>query len=248
MSLIGSPSPAILLAIVVSPVSAGFLMLASLSVAISVLMHLVVRDFITACLAAAVLVSVVFHYMASRHWPSVFPMAWFTGALIGLLVAMLVGLGFYLLRPLPARRGAGAAPTAKTRQAEVVRQMAPPPAAYHLLYIFRVPTVKVAEFLRIQREAAALYTSHGAVGSETYRVLDDSGKFSLIPFATVFPPALDENLFIGIDSYRDRAHHREVAPRIQADPRLADLYRSLTEVLEINRVVYAELESSPQTR
>ena len=110
------------------------------------------------------------------------------------------------------------------------------------IYIYRVPRENVDAFLRIQREAAAIYESYGALADETYAPVDLKAKYGCVPIFEALDLGEDKEVFIGISRFRDRAHHDQVMSQVDSDERISDLYNEVTKLLDINRVVRGEFE------
>lgn len=108
------------------------------------------------------------------------------------------------------------------------------------IYIYRVPRRNVEAFLRVQREAAAIYREFGALDDETLAPVNLEPKYG----CSAFPASLDvedgEEVFISLSRFRDRAHHDEVMGLVDADERIDRLYEEVTMLLDVGRVVRGE--------
>ncbi|MEM2921689.1 MAG: DUF1428 family protein [Candidatus Bathyarchaeia archaeon] len=113
---------------------------------------------------------------------------------------------------------------------------------YASVYIYRVPSKKVDAFLLVQKEAAAIYRSHGAIDDETFAPLDLKAKYGCASFADTLRLKEDEVVFIGMSLFRDGAHHDEVMAKVDADKRTNVLYRRITELFDIQRITRGEFK------
>lgn len=110
------------------------------------------------------------------------------------------------------------------------------------IYIYRVPKENVDEFVRIQKEAAEIYQRYGALADETYAPVNLEAKYGCVSFSEALDVGEDEEVFIGISRFRDRAHHDQVMSQVDSDSRIGDLYNEVTKLLDIGRVVRGEFE------
>lgn len=110
------------------------------------------------------------------------------------------------------------------------------------IYIYRVPRKNVDAFLRIQQEAAEIYQRYGTLDDETFAPVNIEAKYGCVSFSDILDVEEDEEVFIGISRFRDRAHHDQVMSQVDSDERISDLYGEVTKLLDINRVVRGEFE------
>ena len=110
------------------------------------------------------------------------------------------------------------------------------------IYLFPVPRAHADAFVRVQGDAAVIYREHGCVDDVTYAPADLAAKYGCAGFGDVLPLRSEEQLFVGVSTFRERSPHDEVMARVDADPRIARLYEQVTGLLEIGRVVRGEFE------
>ncbi len=115
---------------------------------------------------------------------------------------------------------------------------------YVALYAFRIPAANVERFLAIQREAAELQRRHGGADDVTYTCMDSGSKYGLKTLGDVLGAERDEVVLVEVATFRDRSQHDEVMARIDADPRIGELYREVTELVDLSRCVRSELEQA----
>lgn len=108
------------------------------------------------------------------------------------------------------------------------------------VYIYRVPREHVGAFLAIQREALAIYRAHGALDDETLAPVSLAAKYGCAAFDDALPVAPGEEIFISLGRFRDRAHHDAVLARVDADPRIGELYAAVGGLLDIVRIARGE--------
>lgn len=89
---------------------------------------------------------------------------------------------------------------------------------------------------------AAIYKAHGAVEDITYAPADLTPKYGCTGFPEALAPAPDEVILVEITSFRDRAHHDEVMARVDADERVLALYREVSGIIDVARVVRGEFD------
>ena len=113
---------------------------------------------------------------------------------------------------------------------------------YTSIYIYPVPRDQVAPFLQVQREAAVIYRQYGALDDETFGPCNLEGKYGCAPFPLAFEIEEGEEVFVGLSRFRDLAHHDEVMRQVDGDDRIDQLYRKVSGLLEVGRVVRGEFE------
>jgi len=113
---------------------------------------------------------------------------------------------------------------------------------YASIYIYRLPKENVDAFLQIQKEAAEIYQRYGALADETFAPVDLKAKYGCVPIFEALDVEADEEIFIGISRFRNRAHHDRVMSQVDSDERIGQLYGQVTKLLDINRVVRGEFE------
>lgn len=116
--------------------------------------------------------------------------------------------------------------------------------AFVQLFVYRVPTNRRAEFLRVAHAARDIYRRHGAVGEEFFRLHGSDRKYPEIPglWETVVP-AEGEELWIGIDRYRSARKCDEVAAAVDRDPEILAVYERVVDLVGgAGRIVHASFE------
>jgi len=111
-----------------------------------------------------------------------------------------------------------------------------------ITYVYRMPPDRVDEFVRIQRAAAAIYVEHGAVDDETLVATDVSPRYGCRGLGEAIGAGTGEAVLIGLSRFRDRAHHDEVMERVNADPRIDDLFAEVGDVIRIDQIARGEFE------
>ncbi len=116
---------------------------------------------------------------------------------------------------------------------------------YHTFYLFRVPHKNVNRFLKIVRDAGAVYREHGAAASTVMRLTDGSNKYGCLGLSGQVHTNADEQVFLGIDSFRDAEQLRALTIQIDADPRIQKLFKEIQEVIDLGKVIRWETEDVP---
>jgi len=112
------------------------------------------------------------------------------------------------------------------------------------VYVYRVPTKRSAEFLRVARAAREVYRRHGAAGEEFFRLHSRERKYPEIPgLWEILPPTEDEELWIGIDRYKSAKQCAEVAAAVDRDKEILGLYERVVDLVGgAARMVHAEFD------
>ena len=113
---------------------------------------------------------------------------------------------------------------------------------YTVIYLFPVARANVEGFFRVQREAGAIYKRYGALDDETLAPLNLEAAYGCAGFGSVFELKENEELFIGLSRFRDRNHHDEVMAKVDADPKIGDLYTEMLTLIDMSRTVRGEFE------
>jgi uncharacterized protein YbaA (DUF1428 family) len=108
--------------------------------------------------------------------------------------------------------------------------------------IYVVPEEHVEQFLRVQRETLAIYQDEGCLDEVTFAPVDLHAKYGCTTFDSVLGTAPGEQVFVSVSKFHNRAHHDEVMEKVDADPRLAQLYTELSKLLDTGRIVRGEFE------
>jgi len=119
--------------------------------------------------------------------------------------------------------------------------------AFVQVYVYRVPSKRSAEFLRVAKAARDIYRRHGAAGEEFFRLQSSDRKYPEIPgLWEIVPPGEDEELWIGIDRYRSAKKCAEVAAAVDRDPEILALYERVVDLVGgAARMVHAAFEEPP---
>jgi len=115
---------------------------------------------------------------------------------------------------------------------------------YQIFYLYRVPTRNIDRFLRIARDAADIYRRYGVTVTPALRLTDGNSKYGCTGLVDVIPAAADEQLFMGIDSFRDIEECRALMKQIDSDPDIGRLYKEIQEVIDLKRIVRWEMEDA----
>lgn len=107
---------------------------------------------------------------------------------------------------------------------------------YIAIYIYPVAVERTARFLEIQNRAAAICTEHGALSDRTYAPAVLGAKYGCLDMLGSVEVREGEDVFVGITSFRDRAHHDEVMSRVDSDPRIDELFSAIAEVVDVKRI------------
>ena len=115
---------------------------------------------------------------------------------------------------------------------------------YQASYIYRVPVENIDRFLRVVAEAGAIYCRHGALSSTTLRVTDGAAKYGCTGLCDLVPPATGEELFVGLDSFRDVEEFRAKMKLIDSNPRIGELFEEIQSLIDLKKIIRWEAESA----
>ena len=113
---------------------------------------------------------------------------------------------------------------------------------FSVIYIYRVPQKNVDEFLRIQKAAGEIYRDYGSLEEETLALTNLEAKYGCAPFLYAVEVEKDEDIFVSLSRFRDKAHHDHVMAQIDSDTQIDRLYQEITGLIDIRRVLRGEFE------
>jgi uncharacterized protein YbaA (DUF1428 family) len=113
---------------------------------------------------------------------------------------------------------------------------------YSSIYIYCVAVERVAAFLRVQQAALTIYREYGAIDDATYAPTDLTAQYGSVGFTDIIAVAANEQIYISVSSFRDRAHHDQVMAQVDADPRIDQLYQEMLGIIDISRMVRGEFQ------
>ena len=113
---------------------------------------------------------------------------------------------------------------------------------YRSFYIFRVPKQHVEAFVRINQEAIAIYRRYGALEGGLMGAAQLDAKYRCTGWADALQAGEDEAVFVSFDGFRDAAHHQEVMAKVDADPRINELFAELQKLIDLSNVLRGEFE------
>jgi len=113
---------------------------------------------------------------------------------------------------------------------------------YSSIYLHRVPHYNIDAFVHILNAAAKLYGEHGAVACRLYAPKNMAAKYDCLPFGDVITIAEHEHFFIEVNEFHDLAHHDVVMAKVDADPRIHQLYEDLKVIVDVSCIVRGEFE------
>jgi uncharacterized protein YbaA (DUF1428 family) len=88
------------------------------------------------------------------------------------------------------------------------------------VFVVPVPTKNIEAYRKQAQEFVTVWRDHGALSCIEVEADDaPSGKITSFPQSVALQP--DETVFVGIMTYRSRAHRDEVSAKAMKDPRMA---------------------------
>lgn len=114
---------------------------------------------------------------------------------------------------------------------------------YLKLYLYPIQRRHRDEFLEIMREVRDIYQKHGAYGEELFLLHERTSKYGVTGLWEILPTKEDEEIWIGLDRYRDAEHSKEVMKAVDADPEINPLYEGILQLVNSpSRIVRGEFE------
>jgi uncharacterized protein YbaA (DUF1428 family) len=110
--------------------------------------------------------------------------------------------------------------------------------SYLQLYIYRILREHHDEFLEVMQNARAIYRKHGADGEELFLIREKDAMYSLASLDDVLPIEEGEEIWIGLDRYKDEQHCKKVMKKVDADPEIEPLYEKVVKMVgKASRIV-----------
>ncbi|HEX4130021.1 MAG TPA: hypothetical protein VHZ24_08255 [Pirellulales bacterium] len=113
-----------------------------------------------------------------------------------------------------------------------------------IYYIYRVPRGAADRFLEVTSAASDLYRRHGALDSFMMRITAASAQYACAGLKDVVCVRDDEELFLGIDSFRHADECRKLLAVIDADPDIEKLFQAVQKIIDVSTVVRWEATSA----
>jgi hypothetical protein len=113
---------------------------------------------------------------------------------------------------------------------------------YQAFYLYRVPIENVDRFLRIVSEAADIYRRYGVVVTAAMRLTEGNGKYGCVGLSDLVHVSPEEQLFMGVDSFRDAEQFRVLMNQIDSDPDIGRLYKEIQQVIDLKKIIRWEME------
>jgi len=115
---------------------------------------------------------------------------------------------------------------------------------YCACYLYRVPVKNIERFLRITSEAGEIYRRYGAIGSTMIRITDAAAKYGCLGLVDLYQSNADEAVFMGMDSFANLTAFKTLSEKIDADPRIGELFEEVQTVIEFGKIVRWEADDS----
>lgn len=113
---------------------------------------------------------------------------------------------------------------------------------YIVLVLIPVPAGAANRVLAIHWQAAQLYKQFGALDVEVFLLADDAPKYGCVGMIETISLNEDERLLMAIDRFADQSAYRRVSEIADRDSTISDLFRELSALADLSRVVRAEFE------
>ena len=113
--------------------------------------------------------------------------------------------------------------------------------SYLLLYLYRIRQEDREEFLEVMRKVRWIYRGHGGAGEELFLLDNVTPYHSLTGIWQVAPPAIGEEIWIGLDRYEDADQCEQVMQAVDEDPDINPLYERVVQLVgSADRIVRGE--------
>ena len=114
---------------------------------------------------------------------------------------------------------------------------------YLQLYIYRVQNKNREEFLKITREVNKIFRKYGTEGEQLFLLHDNISKYGTTGLWEILPTKANEEIWIGINHFKNTKHCDEVMKKFDADPETNQLYsKFINSVSSASRVIRGEFE------
>lgn len=111
--------------------------------------------------------------------------------------------------------------------------------AYIESYVLPVVTARIADYIAIAEESALIWRELGALSVMEARAVDAPvGEVTSFPRSVALTP--EETVFVAYVTFRDRAHRDAVMARMEAHPRMMELFN--TAPVDGKRMIWGGFE------
>ncbi len=115
---------------------------------------------------------------------------------------------------------------------------------YHAFYLYRVANPHVERFLKIVGEASAIYRRQARPAASPCGWRGIRRQIRMRGLFENDAPTADEQLFVGIDSFRNAEEFRTIVAQIDANPEIGRLYQEIQEVVDFKKLIRWEAEDT----
>lgn len=116
--------------------------------------------------------------------------------------------------------------------------------SYLQLYIYRIQEVHREEFLNTMRKVRDIYRKYGVNGEELFLLNNRTSKYGLTGLWEILSTTEDEEIWLGLDHYKNTEHCKEVMKAVDSNPEINTLYNQIVKfVCSASRIVLAEFEN-----
>jgi uncharacterized protein YbaA (DUF1428 family) len=110
------------------------------------------------------------------------------------------------------------------------------------LNLIPVARNQVASLLASEHAAGAIYREYGGLGGEILMSSNLEPTYGCAAFPTTLALQEDELVLVVLDRFRDRAHYEQVMEKVDADPRIGEIFAGFTALVDLRRVVRGAFE------
>ncbi len=99
------------------------------------------------------------------------------------------------------------------------------PGTYLQLFLYRIPKKNHDTMMHLQNQLADIFGKHGMVRSEFFQLTNAETFKDFTNIDKTISAGQDEEVWVELESYRDREHRDEVVAKIRQDPSAGPLFR-----------------------
>jgi uncharacterized protein YbaA (DUF1428 family) len=113
---------------------------------------------------------------------------------------------------------------------------------YKVFYLYPVLKQKKDRFIELNKKASMIYKEYGALEDDTYQSTFIDAVYGCKGMESSVELLENETLMCSVSTFTTKEHHDSVMGKVDADPRIDELYSEMVNVIEMSRVVRGEFE------
>jgi hypothetical protein len=105
------------------------------------------------------------------------------------------------------------------------------------IYLYRAPKKNHDGMLHVNRQSRDFFTKHGASGFEIFSLTSKENLLEYVNLSQTISASEDEEVWLEIQSYRDKDHVKELSESMKGDKSAELIYKQFMELITPGSIV-----------